>query len=97
MEFQGQAMSLSPGAYPLRWGDTGHESEPEGIDWHSARVSAGDTARMTSSPEQKMKPITAAKKLGIHLPSAPEEFRNSRLTRAELAELAVAELLRRGR
>ncbi|HLR27067.1 MAG TPA: DUF5997 family protein [Ruania sp.] len=44
---------------------------------------------MTSSPEQKMKPITAAKKLGIHLPSAPEEFRNSRLTRAELAELAA--------
>lgn len=35
-----------------------------------------------------MKPITAAKKLGIHLAAAPEEFRNSRLTREELAQLA---------
>lgn len=36
-----------------------------------------------------MKPITAAKKLGIHLPSAPEEFRNWRPTRTEVAELAA--------
>ncbi len=34
-----------------------------------------------------MKPITAAAKLGIHLPSAPEEFQRSPLTRAELDAL----------
>lgn len=31
-----------------------------------------------------MKPITAASKLGIYLPAAPEEFRNSPITREEL-------------
>ncbi|KAA0022798.1 hypothetical protein FOY51_13495 [Antrihabitans cavernicola] len=34
-----------------------------------------------------MKPLTAANKLGIYLPAAPEEFRNSSITRAELDEL----------
>lgn len=35
-----------------------------------------------------MKPMTAAKKLGIYLPAAPEEFRQaSAVTRAELARL----------
>ncbi len=34
-----------------------------------------------------MKPITAARKLGIHLPAAPEEFQSSPLTRAELDAL----------
>ena len=34
-----------------------------------------------------MKPLTAAGKLGIHLPAAPEEFRSTRITRAELDAL----------
>ncbi len=34
-----------------------------------------------------MKPITAANKLGIYLPAAPEEFRNSPITREALDEL----------
>ncbi|MEE9963848.1 MAG: hypothetical protein K4304_02000 [Propionicimonas sp.] len=34
-----------------------------------------------------MKPSTAASKLGIYLPAAPEEFQNSQITRAELDAL----------
>jgi hypothetical protein len=34
-----------------------------------------------------MKPSTAASKLGIYLPAAPEEFRNSQFTRADLDAL----------
>lgn len=34
-----------------------------------------------------MKPATAAKKLGVHLPATPEEFRAGGITRAHLAEL----------
>ena len=34
-----------------------------------------------------MKPITAAGKLGIHLPAAPEEFQRTPITRAELDAL----------
>lgn len=34
-----------------------------------------------------MKPITAAAKLGIYLPAAPEEFQNTPITREELDEL----------
>ncbi|UFS59272.1 DUF5997 family protein [Subtercola endophyticus] len=36
---------------------------------------------------QSLKPATAAKKLGIYLPAAPEEFQQNDLTRAELNEL----------
>ena len=36
---------------------------------------------------QTMKAETAAKKLGIHLPSAPPEFQESAITRAEFNEL----------
>ena len=36
---------------------------------------------------QTLKPITAAAKLGIYLPAAPEEFRTSTHTREELDEL----------
>ncbi|WP_298132735.1 DUF5997 family protein [Micropruina sp.] len=36
---------------------------------------------------QTMKPVTAAAKLGIYLPAAPEEFRTSPITRAELDAL----------
>ncbi|WP_068065830.1 DUF5997 family protein [Nocardia xishanensis] len=42
------------------------------------------------SPDKKpqmMKPLTAADKLGIYLPAAPEEFRNSPITRADLDRL----------
>lgn len=51
---------------------------------------------------QTMKPITAAAKLGIFLPAAPEEFRNSPVTRDEVDELRanppawLQELLRNG-
>jgi uncharacterized protein DUF5997 len=34
-----------------------------------------------------MKPVTAAAKLGIYLPAAPEQFRTSPITRAELDAL----------
>ena len=34
-----------------------------------------------------MKPVTAAAKLGIYLPAAPEEFRTTAITRAELDAL----------
>lgn len=34
-----------------------------------------------------MKPATAAKKLGIYLPATPEEFRDSEISRQELAAL----------
>ena len=34
-----------------------------------------------------MKPSTAAAKLGIYLPAAPEEFQSSQITRAELDAL----------
>ena len=34
-----------------------------------------------------MKPLTAAKRLGIYLPAAPEEFQRTALTHAEFAEL----------
>ncbi|NUS92175.1 MAG: hypothetical protein HOQ36_07130 [Nocardia sp.] len=36
---------------------------------------------------QMMKPLTAANKLGIYLPAAPEEFRNNPISRSELDEL----------
>lgn len=36
---------------------------------------------------QTMKPLTAADKLGIYLPAAPEEFRTTPITREQLAEL----------
>jgi hypothetical protein len=36
---------------------------------------------------QTMKPATAAQKLGIYLPAAPEDFQNGTVTRAELNEL----------
>jgi hypothetical protein len=49
-----------------------------------------------------MKPATAASKLGIYLPAAPEAFRTSPITRAELDALRAAppdwltDLLRNG-
>jgi hypothetical protein len=44
---------------------------------------------MTSAKtQQTMKPVTAAKKLGIHLAAAPESFRDApAVTRSELAAL----------
>lgn len=36
---------------------------------------------------QSMKPETAAKKLGIYLPAAPEDFRSGPVTREEFDEL----------
>jgi len=51
---------------------------------------------------QSMKPATAAKKLGIYLPAAPQEFQDNPVTRAELDEMQstppewLAELRRNG-
>lgn len=51
---------------------------------------------------QTMKPITAAAKLGIYLPAAPEDFRNNPVTREEVDELRdnppqwLSDLLRDG-
>lgn len=51
---------------------------------------------------QSMKPETAAKKLGIYLPAAPQEFRDNPVTRTQLDELQanppewLAELRREG-
>ncbi|NKX51928.1 hypothetical protein HER39_15415, partial [Arthrobacter deserti] len=43
---------------------------------------------MTSQkPSQSMKPATAAKKLGIYLPAAPQEFQDNPVSRAEFNEL----------
>ncbi|MGC3993409.1 MAG: DUF5997 family protein [Propionicimonas sp.] len=39
---------------------------------------------------QTMKPVTAAAKLGIYLPAAPEDFRTTPITRAELDALRAA-------
>jgi hypothetical protein len=36
---------------------------------------------------QTLKPLTAAQKLGIHLPATPEEFQRSALTREDVEEL----------
>lgn len=49
-----------------------------------------------------MKPATAAKKLGVHLPATPEEFRAGGITREELAQMQqnppewLTELRRKG-
>lgn len=43
---------------------------------------------MTTEPSpHAMKPATAAKKLGVHLPATPEEFRAGGITRDQLADL----------
>lgn len=34
-----------------------------------------------------MKPLTAAQKLGVHLPATPEEFQQARLTREDVEQL----------
>ena len=37
--------------------------------------------------EQTMKPATAAKKLGVHLPATPPEFQQGEITRSEFQQL----------
>jgi Family of unknown function (DUF5997) len=52
--------------------------------------------------EQTLKPATAAKKLGVHLPATPPEFQERPLTRSEFQQLQdsppewLAELRRTG-
>ena len=36
---------------------------------------------------QTLKPLTAAQKLGVHLPATPEEFQNASLTRDQVEQL----------
>lgn len=46
---------------------------------------------MTAAKKQQtMKPLTAANKLEIYLPAAPEEFRNGPVSRTELAALQAS-------
>ena len=45
-----------------------------------------DSAPVPAGPDA-MKPATAAKKLGIHLPSTPESFQANAVTRAEFLAL----------
>jgi hypothetical protein len=45
-----------------------------------------DNAPRPAGPDA-MKPATAAKKLGIYLPAAPESFRENAVTRAEFQKL----------
>lgn len=42
---------------------------------------------MAQKSDQTMKAETAAKKLGIYLPAAPEEFQNRTISRAEFNDL----------
>jgi hypothetical protein len=46
-----------------------------------------ETSRAKKS--QTMKPFTAAKKLGVHLPATPEAFQNTPLTRDEFNDLVT--------
>ncbi|WP_262107136.1 DUF5997 family protein [Arthrobacter sp. Marseille-P9274] len=41
----------------------------------------------TARPSQTMKPATAAKKLGIYLPAAPQEFQDNPVSREEFDQL----------
>ncbi|MCU1431226.1 MAG: hypothetical protein JWP95_331 [Actinotalea sp.] len=48
----------------------------------------GDRPARVKGPRQTMKPMKAAKKLGIHLPAAPESFREApAVTRSDIARL----------
>lgn len=55
-----------------------------------------------SKKPQLMKPTTAAKKLGVHLPATPAEFQQTEITREQYDELTenppewLAELLKNG-
>lgn len=57
---------------------------------------------MSAKSAQSMKPATAAKKLGIYLPAAPQEFQDSLISREEFSQLQsdppewLAELRRNG-
>lgn len=42
---------------------------------------------MSAAPSNEMKPLTAAKKLNIYLPAAPEEFRGTPLSHEAFVEL----------
>jgi hypothetical protein len=42
---------------------------------------------MSAKTSQSMKPATAAKKLGIYLPAAPQEFQDSLISREEFNKL----------
>ncbi|WP_150309270.1 DUF5997 family protein [Planctomonas psychrotolerans] len=44
----------------------------------------------TEKKPQTMKPVSAAKKLGIYLPAAPEAFRNTPVSRTELNDLLAS-------
>lgn len=42
---------------------------------------------MSAKSSQSMKPATAAKKLGIYLPAAPQEFQDSQVSREDFSRL----------
>ena len=84
---------LAPGAQPLRGSHPRDVAEPQR---HGSPNSSSPPIGGTSegigygvrvSQSQSMKPETAAKKLGILLEAAPEEFRSGVVTRDELSAL----------
>lgn len=54
---------------------------------HNATVKAVNDEQQRTPSGTAMKPQTAAKKLGIYFPAAPEEFRNTAITHQELKQL----------
>ena len=65
--------------------DTDTTASPAGEAVKAAKSEAGTAGKAPSA--NAMKPITAAKKLGIFLPAAPAEFRQQSVTHDELVKL----------
>lgn len=61
-----------------------HNNTTEAADTPDVTVRGADAAAPSSTA---MKPQTAAKKLGIHLPACPPEFRNGGISHAQLRSL----------
>lgn len=80
------------GPDPAPFGERDPRHEPDGQAARGRLHGLGHLVRLTYADRlivmsQTMKPLTAATKLGIYLPAAPEEFQNTPLTRAELDAL----------
>lgn len=94
--FPGGAFCEAP--QPLLWEQPCHVAHPQigvagcglVIRCAGSRVihsSNGIVTKVTDASSTAMKPLTAAKKLGIYLPAAPEEFQNTALSREEFQAL----------
>lgn len=81
---------VTPGTYASRnEGESAESVIPPGYRLWSEVFAAADTLDGMKSQQntQTMKPATAAKKLGVHLPATPAEFQEGVVSRAELNEL----------